>query len=465
MLIKKETGWNKYKEEEKKWAMEFSEYYKKFIDKSKTEREFVENAITLAEKKGFKKAESFDTLEPGDKIYYVNRNKNLILAVIGKKDIEKGVKIIASHIDSPRLDLKQRPLYEDSDLALLKTHYYGGIKKYQWAAIPLAIHGVVILADGKKVNITIGEDDNDPVFVISDLLPHLSKNAQDDRKSRDVIKGEELVVIIGSIPSKITDKEVKEKIKYAVIEKLNEQYGMKEEDFFSAEIEIVPAFKARDIGLDRGLVGSYGHDDKICGYTSLIAILDIAEENTAPDSTIICYLADKEEIGSTGATGLESKYIEYFMSDIIFKMKENYSDIMLKRCLWASSAISADVTAGIDPQFKSVHDEQNAAKLGYGIAISKYTGHGGKYGSNDADAEYVAEIRSLFNRENILWQSAGLGKIDEGGGGTVAKFLSNYGIKTIDAGPALLSMHSPFEIASKLDIFESFRAYKAFYKA
>ena len=464
MFMKKENGWNRYSDEEKNWAFEFSDYYKNFLDKSKTEREFVHNALVMAQKKGFKNAEEMTKFVPGDKIYYVNRGKNLILAVIGEDDIESGVNMVVSHIDSPRLDLKQRPLYEDLEFALLKTHYYGGIKKYQWATIQLALHGVVVLENGKRVDITIGEDESDPVFVIPDLLPHLSRVVQDDRKAREVIKGEELIVIIGSMPSKIDDKDVKTKVKYAVMQKLNEKYGMIEEDFISAEFELVPAAKAKDVGLDRALVGAYGQDDRVCAYTSLIAILDISESENPPKKSAVVYLADKEEIGSNGATGLESKYLEYFMGDISFKINEKNSEQRMRKGLWNSRAISADVNASMDPIFKSVHDEMNAGKCGYGIIFTKFTGHGGKYGSNDADAEFVAEIRAMLNKEKIIWQSAELGKVDEGGGGTVAKFLAAYGMKVIDAGPGLISMHAPYEVASKLDIFECFRAYKLFLK-
>ena len=432
MLLKKENKWNSYSKEEKKWAYEFSDYYKIFLDKSKTEREFIKNAIVLAEKKGFENIENRSKLDVGDKVYYLNREKNLVLVIIGKEDIEKGVKFIVSHVDSPRLDLKQNPLYEDLELAFFKTNYYGGIKKYQWAAIPLALHGIVILANGEKKEICIGENENDPVFTIPDILPHLSRKIQDDRKSRDVIKGEELRVLVGSIPTNIENIEIKEKVKYAILEKLNYEYGMVEEDFLSAEFELVPAGKAKDIGFDRSMIGGYGQDDRICAYTSMISFLDISKEENLPNKTIVCYLVDKEEIGSTGSTGLESNYLEYFMSDIIYKLKENYNDYMLKKTLWNSEAISADVNVAMDPIYKSVHDESNAAKLGYGIVVTKYTGHGGKYGASDADAEFMYKIRDIFNKNNIVWQTGTLGKVDEGGGGTVAKFLAHFGIKTID---------------------------------
>ncbi len=325
----------------------------------------------------------------------------------------------------------------------------------------MALHGVVILANGEKVNLSLGEDENDPVFTIPDILPHLARKVQGERKAADVIKGEELNIIIGSIPSNTEDKEIKEKVKYAVLEKLNERYGMVEEDFISAELQVVPAFKAKDVGLDRGIVGAYGHDDRICGYTSLKAILDLEE---IPNRTAICYIVDKEEIGSSGSTGLESNYIEYFMADIINKVNGEYNEIILKKTLWNSKALSADVNDAINPMFKEVHDSLNAAKLGYGIVVTKYTGSGGKYSSNDADAEFVHEIRTLLNKNNITWQIGMLGKVDEGRAGTVAKYLANFGIRTIDVGPALLAMHSPFELASKFDIYETYRTYKIFYK-
>lgn len=461
MLRKHENQWAKKTLEEKKEIYNFSNDYKLFLNSSKTEREFIKEAIKIAEGNGFKSIENYETLKIGDKVYYTNRGKNIILAVVGKNKIESGANIIVSHADVPRLDLKGNPLYEDIELAMMKTHYYGGIKKYQWVSIPLALHGVVILEDGTKVDIIIGEDENDPVFTIPDILPHLARKVQGERKAGEVIKGEELNVLIGSIPSTIEDKEIKEKVKYAVLEKLNEKYGMVEEDFISAELQIVPAFKAKDVGLDRAIVGAYGHDDRVCGFTSLKAIIDLDE---VPNRTSICYIVDKEEIGSTGSTGLESNYIEFVLSDMINRIKGEYSEIDLKKCLWNSKAISADVSDALNPMFKEVHDSLNVAKLGQGIVVTKYTGSGGKYSTNDADAEFVFEIRKLFNERKISWQIGMLGKVDEGGGGTVAKYLAHFGIKTIDAGPALLAMHSPFELASKLDIYETYKAYKSFFK-
>lgn len=460
MLRKQQNGWTKKSLEEKEIIFNFSEGYKNFLNKVKTEREFVEETIKIVEKKGFKNAETIDILKTGDKVYYLNRGKNIVLVVIGKDEIEKGANFVVSHADVPRLDLKGNPLYEDTELALMKTHYYGGIKKYQWVSIPLAMHGIVILENGEKMKVVIGEDENDPVFTIPDILPHLARKVQGERKAGEVIKGEELNILVGSVPTVIADKDIKDKVKYVVLEKLNEKYGLIEEDFISAELQIVPAFKAKDVGLDRGILGAYGHDDRICGYTSLQAILDLEE---VPKRTAVCFIVDKEEIGSSGSTGLESNYLEYFMADLINKINGDYNELYLKKTLWNSKALSADVNDGINPMFKEVHDLLNAAKIGYGIVLTKYTGSGGKYSSNDADAEFVHEIRSLFNKEGISWQIGMLGKVDEGGGGTVAKYLAHFGIKTIDAGPALLAMHSPFELASKLDIYESYRAYKAFF--
>lgn len=461
MFYKKENGWKGVSEEKKTEIFQFSEGYKYFLNIGKTEREFVKTAVEFAKNNGFKDAEKMEKLVKGDKVYYVNRGKNLILAVIGEEEITRGINYIVSHIDSPRIDLKQNPLYESMELSYMRTHYYGGIKKYQWATLPLAMHGVVILQDGTQVEIVIGEEDTDPVFTIPDLLPHLWGKAQAERKAPEVLKGEELQILVGTIPAAIEDKEIKDLVKYSVMKKLNERYGIVEEDFISAELQLVPAGRARDVGVDRGIVGSYGQDDKVCGYTSMMAIFDL---DKTPQRTAVCFLADKEETGSNGSTGLQSDYIEYFTADMIEKINGVCSTTDLKKCLWGSKALSSDVNAAIDPIFSSVHEAQNAASLNYGIVVTKYTGSRGKSGTNDADAEYVAEIRNLLNKEGIKWQTGELGKVDEGGGGTVAMFLAQKGIRTIDVGPALLSMHAPFELASKLDIYETYRAYKAFYK-
>ena len=459
MLYKNENGWKKQTNREE--IFKFSEEYKSFLDMAKTERKFVTEGIKIAQAHGFVDAQTEKELVPGDRIYYVNRGKNLVLAIIGKEDMEKGINYVVSHVDSPRLDLKGNPLYEKYELAYMKTHYYGGIKKYQWASIPLAMHGVVILEDGKKVEITIGENESDPVFTIPDILPHLAGKVQGERKSGEVIKGEELQIIVGSIPSTIEDKDVANKVKYAILEILNRDYGIVEEDFISAELELVPAGKARDLGFDRSMIGAYGQDDRICGYTSLRAILDI---EGIPEKTAVCFLADKEEIGSTGSTGLTSDFLGYFTGDMIEKTKGKFNEMMLRRALWNSQALSSDVNAGVDPIFDSVHDIQNAAKIGFGVVVTKYTGARGKSSTNDADAEYVAKVRNILNSENVCWQIGELGKVDEGGGGTVAKYLAALGIHTIDIGPALLAMHSPFEVSSKLDVYETYRGYKAFYK-
>ena len=435
MLYKKVNGWKDVSSEKAEKIFSMGEEYKKVLDIGKTEREFIDFSVELAKECGFIDAEYKDILLPGDKVYYVNREKNIVLAVIGKEDILKGINYVVSHIDSPRLDLK---------------------------ANPLSLHGVVVLSDGRKVKITIGEHEDDPVFTVPDILPHLDRVVQGDRKAREVIKGEELQIIVGSIPAVIKDDEIKDLVKYNVLESLNKAYGIVEEDFISAELELVPSQRAKDIGFDRSMIGAYGQDDRICGYTSLRAILDI---EGAPERTAVCFLADKEETGSDGSTGLQSQYLEYFTSDLIARIKGNYSDLYLKRTLWNSKALSSDVTVGIDPIFKSVNDPQNAAQLNYGIVITKYTGSGGKYSTNDADAEYVGEIRQLLNENGIKWQTGMLGKIDEGGGGTVAKYLAMKGIRTIDVGPALLAMHSPFEVSSKLDVYETYRAYKAFFEA
>ena len=461
MLYKQESGWKQLNGEERQNILDFCEPYKAFLNEAKTEREFVIASQKLAEERGFIDALSKSELKAGDKVFFNLRDKNLVLVVVGEKDLTEGANFVVSHVDSPRLDLKQKPLYEDSEFALFKTHYYGGVKKYQWASRPLALHGVVMLKSGTKVNITIGEDENDPVFMIPDLLPHLDAKVQRERKASEVLKGSEMNVLVGSMPCEISDDDIKEQVKYNVLQKLHDSYDMTEEDFISAEFELVPAAKARDIGFDRGLIGAYGHDDRICAWTSVQSITDL---DHTPEHTAVCFLVDKEEIGSAGSTGLQSQYIEHFMEELAARLPASKNDRhAVRRCFWNSKALSSDVNAGINPIFKQVHDIQNASKLGYGIVLTKYTGSRGKSGSSDADAEFISELRSLFSEHNIQWQTGMLGEVDEGGGGTVAMFLAHYGIRTIDAGAALLSMHSPMEVASKFDVHEIYRAYKAFY--
>ncbi len=450
--------WEEIDDVEKKKIFDFAEKYQKFLSCSKTERQTVEESEKILRKSGFKSLSEYDKLESGDKVYMINRNKSLVAAVIGEEDLTLGCNIISSHIDAPRLDLKARPLYEDKEasVALLQTHYYGGIKKYQWVSIPLAIHGRVVKEDGTPVDISIGEDPDDPIFVISDLLPHLSKKKQSDRKMKDVIKGEELNLIVAGIP--VDDDEVDEKVKMKVLKLLNEKYGITEEDFTSAELEIVPAHKSREVGFDKSMLGGYAQDDRICAYTSLRALID----QEAPKKTTVVIFFDKEEIGSEGNTGANSDLLESFNSHLLEKCKKSYRMHHHRKMLDNSKAISGDVSPAVNPSFKGVHEMQNAAVLGKGIAINKFTGAGGKFSSNDAHAEYVALIRRSFNENDVLWQTAELGKVDEGGGGTVAKFLASLNIDVIDAGTPILGMHSPFEVVSKADLFYTYKGYKAF---
>ena len=454
----KDNLWKKYTEKQKSQVFKFSDGYKKYIDAAKTEREFVEITIEKLEKNGFTNIDKKKSIKKGDKIYFNNREKNIIGMIIGEEEISKGINMIVSHIDSPRLDLKPNPIMEDQEFAMLNTHYYGGIKKYQWGATPLALHGVIFLKNGKKITLKIGEKVTDPVFSIPDVLPHLSYKVQDDRKARDVLKGEELKLLFGNMP--IKDDDAKQPVKKFIMDKLKKDYGIEDEDFFTAEIQIVPAGKARDVGLDASMIGAYGQDDRVCAYTSMEAFYEVEK----PKKTAMVYLADKEEVGSEGSTGLQSNFLEYALGKVLSMSDKNYNDQILRETLWNSRALSSDVTVGVDPIFKSIHDFDNAARLSYGIAMAKYTGHRGKSSSNDADAEFMQEIRQTFEKEKIEYQIGGFGKVDEGGGGTVAKFLANFGIRTVDAGPALLSMHSLFEISSKADVYETYRAYKAFYK-
>ncbi len=456
LSMKKESMWVTLEKKDIDKAMKFAEDYKEFLKEVKTERESVDYFLEIAKKKGFKDISKYKELKEGDKFYIVNRGKSLALGVVGKK--KDRFDLVVSHIDAPRVDLKPNPLWEDSDssLALLKTHYYGGIKKYQWVSRPLAIHGVVYTKSGKKIKIRIGDNPGDPVFVIPDLLPHLARKAQGDRKLFDGIRGEEMQLVVGNIP--IKDDDVKQKVKTQVLQYLNEKYGMVEEDFNSADLEIVPADEPRDVGFDRGLIGAYGHDDRICAFASFRAILEVKK----PTYTSISFFYDKEEIGSDGNVGAQSNFLEYVLEKAYSLINKNYTHTEFLDVLYNSRAISADVSAAINPIFKSVHDIQNAAKAGYGVVISKYTGHGGKYGSSEATAELMHEILSLFQKKKVPYQIAELGKVDEGGGGTIAKFFARYGLDVVDMGPGVISMHSPYEVISKMDLWSSYLAYKVF---
>jgi aspartyl aminopeptidase len=456
--LKQKNGWEKLSKAKEKMIYSFCDGYKKFLDTAKTEREAVDEIISIASKLGFKAIDKVKTVKPGTKIYSLNRNKSIALAIIGSEPFENGLNIIASHIDAPRLDLKQNPLYESSEskTALLRTHYYGGIKKYQWVNIPLAIHGKVILASGKELELNIGEAQNDPVFVIPDLLPHLYRQRQARRRLGEGIKGEELNILVGHRP--LEEKGAKGKIKLWVLNYLNKKYGMVEEDFISAELEVVPAGKTYDVGFDRSMIAGYGQDDRSCAYTSLQAILD----QKKPKRTAVVLLFDKEEIGSAGSSSVKSRFLENMVGDLLALKNKDYRDSALRKTLQNSQALSSDVNGGINPIFADVHEKQNAARMGNGIVITKFTGSGGKSGANDASAEFMGYIRRLLNKNNVPWQAAELGKVDEGGGGTVAKFLAEHNMEVVDCGPAVLSMHSPLEISSKVDIYSCYEAYCAF---
>lgn len=435
-------------------ADKYCEGYKKYLDVCKTEREACDESVRMAEKEGFVPFEKGVKYNSGDKVYYNNRGKSVIFAVIGKLPIEEGVNIAAAHIDSPRIDLKQNPLYESDGLGYFKTHYYGGIKKYQWPTVPLALHGVIYKADGEKVTVTIGEDENDPVFVVTDLLPHLAEE-QYKRPAGKLIKGEELNILIGSRPFR--DDKASEAVKLNLMVILNEKYGITEEDFISAELECVPALKAKDVGLDRSMIGAYGQDDRVCAYPALTAILSL---KSAPERTAVTILTDKEEIGSDGNTGLRSAYLKYF----IYDLAESYG-VKGHTVLSASKCLSADVNAGFDPTFPSPYEKMNSAYLNRGVVVTKYTGSRGKSGTSDASAEFVSEIRCLLDKNKVIWQTGELGMVDAGGGGTVAMYIANLDVDTIDVGVPVLSMHAPFEITAKNDVYMAFKAFKAFFKA
>ena len=449
------SGWENVDEEKRSKIEDVSSKYMNFLNKAKTEREFIKRARELANSNGYKDIMEFESLKPGDKIYFVNREKSMYLAIIGENSIENGIHIIGSHVDSPRLDLKPNPLYEDTGLAYLKTHYYGGIKKYQWTTIPLSMHGVIVKTNGEKIVINIGEDEADPIFTITDLLPHLAQDQMNKKLSRG-IDGEDLNLLIGSIPYN-TDKDG-EKVKLNILNILNQKYGITEQDLASSELELVPAFKARTLGLDGSMIAAYGQDDKVCAYTSLHAMMDLEHvKNTA-----VCILADKEEIGSIGNTGMESHMFDFFISEILNKLGVNRPNL-LDKVFCFSKMLSSDVDAGFDPIYASVSDKLNAGFLGNGISLNKYTGGGGKYDASDANAEYVAWVRNILEKNDIRYQITELGKVDIGGGGTIAYIIANKGADVIDCGVPVLSMHAPYEVTSKYDVYSAYKTYKAFW--
>ena len=461
--MENKIAWEKYPEGNKREEVfQFAENYRKFITDCKTERECVSFFVEKAEKAGFVNLEKViaehTALKAGDRVYANNMGKGMALFVIGKESMEKGMNILGAHIDSPRLDLKQDPLYEDTDFAMLDTHYYGGIKKYQWVTLPLALHGVIAKKDGTVVEVNIGDKPGDPVFGVSDLLIHLS-GEQLEKKAAKVIEGENLDLLIGSIPMQTEDEKVKEKVKANIMNLLSKEYGIEEEDFLSAEIEVVPAGEARDYGFDRSMIMGYGHDDRVCAYPSFEAML-VSED---PEITSVCLLVDKEEIGSVGASGMQSRFFENTVAEVM-AAAGSYSELALRRALANSKVLSSDVSAAFDPNFPSVMTKRNTAYFGKGLVFNKYTGSRGKGGSNDANAEYIGKLRNIMDTNEVSFQTAELGKVDQGGGGTIAYILANYGMNVIDSGVPVLNMHAPWEIISKVDLYEAYRGYVAFLK-
>lgn len=456
LFHKKKSAWLKASEEEKKEIFEYAKGYMDFLNHSKTEREIVESSKKIAEENGFRNIHEVEHLMPGDKVYFVNRDKSMYLAVMGRESIANGMNLIGAHGDSPRLDLKPNPFYEEDGIAYLKTHYYGGIKKYQWTAIPYSMHGVIVKTNGEKIKVNIGEKEEDPIFTISDLLIHLA-NKQMEKKLKDGITGEQLNLMVGNIP--YNDEEIPDNVKLNILNLLFQKYGILESDFLSAEIELVPAFKAKSMGLDESMVAGYGQDDKICVYTSLTAMMKL--ENI--EKTAVCIITDKEEIGSMGNTGMESQIFDVFVAEMMDK-----SDVQgynrLENAYAKSRMLSADVDGAVDPNFSEAFEKNNNSKIGYGIGINKYTGGRGKSNASDANAEYVAEVRRIFEENGIPYQESELGKIDEGGGGTIALIFANKGIDIIDCGVPVLSMHSPYEVTSKVDVYYAYKAYQAFWR-
>lgn len=450
--MERKSGWKKKTKSDINEVFAFCEGYKQFLDEAKTEREgvhFIERTLG---------AGGFASTPSSQRFYRINKGKEIIAFRNGTRGIKEGLRIITAHLDAPRLDLKQDPLYEEVDIALLRTHYYGGIKKYQWVAMPLAVHGVVVKKDGRVVSFSVGEGGDDPVFVIDDLLPHLSRKTQDRKEAGEAIDGEKLTILFGSIPLVGEDKA---SIKKAVARLLEDRYDVLEEDFLSAELQVIPAFKAHDVGIDRSMIGAYGQDDRACVYPLLKAILDVAE----PVYPSLAVFVDKEEIGSEGNTGAKSQFLRLFLYDVLDALNVPVADHTVNRLLFSSKALSGDVNGPVNPNWQEMHEKQNACYLGHGVCVTKFTGSGGKVGANDAHAEYMAEIRNLFDTQGVIWQTGELGKVDEGGGGTVAKYLAEYGMDIIDVGAPILAMHSPFEISSKLDIYETYKAFRAFLAA
>lgn len=459
--MERPNAWLTYSDADMQDLETVAKKYRHFLNVGKTERECITQIVKEAEEAGYvsleEKVKNGEDLKAGDKVYQVGMQKIIALYHIGEDDLAKGMNILCAHIDSPRLDIKQNPLYEDTDLAYLDTHYYGGVKKYQWVALPMAMHGVIAKKDGTVVNVTIGEDEDDPVVYITDLLIHLA-GQQMAKKASEAVEGEKLDILIGSQPLKdLPDDKKKEAVKENVLRILNEKYGVEEEDFLSAELEIVPAGKARDCGLDRSMIAGYGQDDRVCAYTSLLALLEME----APKRTSCCLLVDKEEIGSVGATGMQSHFFENSVAEVLDAMGQ-YSDLRLRKALKHSSMLSSDVSAGYDPAFAEAFEKKNSAYLGRGIVLNKFTGARGKSGSNDANAEYVARVRRIFDDHKVCFQTAELGKVDVGGGGTIAFIAALYGMEVIDSGVSVLSMHAPWEVTSKADVYEAKKAYKAF---
>lgn len=456
LSVSKKSVWDQAEPAQRKQIMELGERYKEFLDQAKTERMAVDTIIARAKAKGFK------AYKPGGnakRVYFNYKGKVVALAVLGRRSPAQGMRLIGAHIDAPRLDLKMMPLYEDQEMVFLKTHYYGGIKKYQWLSRPLAIHGVVCTSGGKSVEIHLGDEADDPVFTVLDLLPHLSRRGQEQKKLSDAVEAERMNLLIGATP--LDAEGGKDKAKLAVLQLLNKRYGITEADLISAELELVPAGKARDVGLDRALVGGYGQDDRSSTFAALEALVELKD----PAITSVAIFLDKEEIGSEGSTGAQSRFLEHLTASLLEAAGESASYRQVLGSLAASQMLSADVNAAFDPDYPEVHEKRNAAYLGYGVCLTKYTGHGGKYGASDADAEYVAWLRKVWDDAGVVWQAAGMGKIDEGGGGTIAKHMAVYGMYIIDVGPAMLAMHSPFEISAKADIYSSLMAYQAFYQA